>query len=343
MNDQNSNQCSDKGKFVLAAGKVGPILAFVAIALIWGTSFYATKVALADLSPIEVLSVRWLIAFVIFLVLSIFKVIKIDFKGKPTKLLILTVLFQPCTYAIFETWGVKLTTTLESAIFIASVPLAVVILGRFITKEKLNRKTIIAVIVGFSGVTLSMLFSPAFSIGGKATGYLALIGAIIVGAMYSLMTSKISKFYSTMEITFAMTAGGGLLFTTICLLEGKGFNGFSVLMNGGSTCWALIYMGVCCSFLAYNLCNYSLSKMPAAVVSSVNTSAINLVAVASGILLSGDPWGWYTIVGVITIIISIIIISGAGSKDHKEGGEGKAEEGKPQDDGQEGHSEIKIS
>ena len=43
---------------------------FVALALLWGLSFLGTKVALTELTPIEVLAVRWGMSLILFCILS---------------------------------------------------------------------------------------------------------------------------------------------------------------------------------------------------------------------------------------------------------------------------------
>ena len=91
--------------------------------LCWGFSFLGTKVALVELEPIQLLAMRWTVGALIFLLLGMFKVINLDFRGRPMKWLLLTGLLQPCIYSPFETVGVDLTTASESAILIATIPL----------------------------------------------------------------------------------------------------------------------------------------------------------------------------------------------------------------------------
>ena len=97
-------------------------------ALFWGLSFFATTVALTELNPLQILPLRWTLAAVIFIILALTKVIKVDFRKKNLKLLVLTGFIQPCVYSIFETNGIAMTTTSESSIFIATIPVTVLIM-----------------------------------------------------------------------------------------------------------------------------------------------------------------------------------------------------------------------
>ena len=50
-----------------------------------------------------------------------------------------------------------------------------------------------------------------------------------------------------------------------------------------------------------------------AVAATIQTNAITVVGVLAGILLGGEPWGWYTDV-VLTMTITGIVISSQAEK-----------------------------
>ena len=75
-------------------------------ALMWGMSYLGTSVTLNHLEVMELLALRWTVSTVVFLVLIALRIVKVKFKGKNIKLLILVGILQPCIYATFETLGV---------------------------------------------------------------------------------------------------------------------------------------------------------------------------------------------------------------------------------------------
>ena len=282
---------------------------FVVLALLWGLSFLGTKVALVELDPVELLAVRWGMSLVLFCLLIGLGIIKVSYKGKNIKLLALAVLMQPCIYAILEAWGINLTTSSESSIFIAVVPLMVVLESFIFLKQKVSRRTGLGIIIGFAGVVTSIAFSPEFSTGGKFTGYLCLLGAVTVGALYTLLSNRLGKDFSTMETSFGLAIAGGLFFNVLSLLQGNGLHPYKVFFAGGQTMWAVIYLGVGCSFAAYIIFNYNLSRLKADLATCIQTNSITVVGVAAGILFGGDKWGWYTILGMLMTITGIVIAS----------------------------------
>ena len=59
----------------------------VIAATMWGMSYFGTKVALESLEPMQILTLRWTISTAVFFLLAVLKIIKVNFKGKPIKIL----------------------------------------------------------------------------------------------------------------------------------------------------------------------------------------------------------------------------------------------------------------
>jgi len=277
------------------------------LALIWGLSFIFTKYALEEVSTFELLAVRWPIAGILYLILGKTKAIKLDFKDKPKKPLIILCICQPCLYAIFETIGIGIATTTESSVLIATSPLMVIILSRLVFKTKSGKNAVIGIIIAFIGVILCTVFSPNFSLGGKMMGYLSLIAAVTCGSTYAILTSRNGKYYTALEMAYAMAISGGVWFFLISLIMGNGLHPYKVLLSGGTATWSLLFLGVLCSFFAYLIFNTTLVKLPTEIAACINTNSINVVGVVSGILIFHDACGWYTLVGLALMIIGIVI------------------------------------
>lgn len=280
---------------------------FVVLALLWGLSFVFTKMALEELKPSEIMAVRWMISAVLYTILWVTGVAGISFRGKPLKPLLLLVLIEPIAYAYCETWGINLTTPSESSIFISSIPLAVVAMNYLILHRKPTLRESIGVLAGFAGVATCIIFAPGASAGSKLLGYFLLICTVICGGGYNLAACSASEHYSPVEMSCAMAIGGGLVFNIQNLIEGNGLHAYSVLFSGGTVMWALLFLGVGCSFMAYFIFNLELSNLPPIATSCIATNTINIVGVVAGILISHDPWGVYTVIGVILTAIGITV------------------------------------
>ena len=105
-----------KGKVLLG------ILAIIICEVLFGFSFLFTKTITASVSPLTLLSWRFIIAFIVMSLLAIVGIIKLDFRRKSLAPLLLVAIFHPVLYFIGETTGIRLTTASESGTVIACIP-----------------------------------------------------------------------------------------------------------------------------------------------------------------------------------------------------------------------------
>ncbi|HOX91478.1 MAG TPA: DMT family transporter, partial [Spirochaetales bacterium] len=102
-------------------------LAGAGASIIFGLSFMFTKNALDTLSSWELLFLRFLTAALVMSVLVAFRLIKLDYRGKPIKLLLATALLQPVLYFIVETEGLKQADSSTAGIILSAIPVAVAV------------------------------------------------------------------------------------------------------------------------------------------------------------------------------------------------------------------------
>ena len=283
-------------------------------ALCWGLSYLGITVTLEKLEPIQLLAMRWTVSALIFLILAACRVIRVHFKGKDIKLVLAVGILQPCIYSIFETVGVKLTTTSESSIFIATIPLMVLIIGSLILHRKNSRRTVFAIMMAFAGVIVCVAFSPNFSLGGKGLGYLLLLCAVLTGAFYTYTSSKAAEQFDAIEVTFSISVMGGIFYNCVSFAMGYGFSAYRACLTDMKLLGGVLFLGIFCSCLCFLIFNFVLGKLPTAVATNLVTNSTTAVGVISGCAFAGDPFGWYTVVGV-ALTITGVCISSLGNKE----------------------------
>lgn len=272
----------------------------------FGLTFLGAKIALTKLGATEVLACRWTLAFVLFCICVAFRIIKVDFRKKPVWAVAAMAVLQPCICCICETCGIDMTTTSESAIMYAMIPIAVVLISRIVLKQKISKVVATGIALSFAGVFVAIAFSEGFSLGGKAAGYLVLLGMVITGAIFIIISARISEIFTAMERTFIMAAAATICFNGLNLISGKGISGYIVCFTDLKIGLAILFLGAVGSFTCYILINYVLSKLPAAQVSCLQVNITSLTGVIAGILFQGDSFGWYTIAGMIMIVTGVI-------------------------------------
>lgn len=277
------------------------------MAFLFGLSFLFIKIGLESFSALELLSYRFMLAAVLLTLLAVTRVIRIQLRGKPIRMLLLVSLFEPILYFAFETLGIQYTSSSQAGVFIALIPVFVTIMGVVILKEIPSVRQWIFITTSVAGVVMILIFSgSSLEGGGRFIGILFLLGAVLSAGGYNILCRKITAYFSAIEITFVMMWIGALFFTLLYVIQriatgatGSFHNIFT--MEGAIP---LLYLGLFCSIGAYFLLNYMLSKLPVA-RAAVFSNLVTIVAVLAGIIYYGETFRWYEAAGGLLIIAGV--------------------------------------
>ncbi len=295
------------------------IIAYIMLVIssvIFGFSFLFTKDTLAYLDIFQLLGIRFLIAAVIMTLIVITGIIKINLTRKKLKGIFLLTLFQPVVYFICETFGVKLTSSSESGMMIALIPIFVALFSRFLLKEKLRPLQWISICVSVVGVVL-IIGARGFNLGsGSFAGFMLLLGAVIAAGFYSPLSRKLSAHSSPFEITFVMMWVGAVAFNAIGLSSAAAKGSLSTYFTGAFAPGALpgvLYLGILSSIVAFFCINYAVSKIRTSRTASF-ANLTTVISILAGILLGGEKIYTLQIIGIVLILLSIWGVLRTGSK-----------------------------
>jgi drug/metabolite transporter (DMT)-like permease len=275
--------------------------------IFFGLTFLGAKIALTELDPIQVLACRWAVCLVLYLALIAFGVIKVKLRGKAVKWLVLLAMMQPCISQIFETIGIDMITASESAIMYAMIPMFVSLISIVFMKKKIKGHVAVGMMIAFAGIVVSTVMGEDFAVGGQFLGYIIMIAAVIFASIYTVLSEKLAGDFTATERSFALAVIGFSWFNLIMLGQGKGLEAYSICLQHPEVGLAILFLGAAGSFGAYFMFNYAVSHIPASQTSIINTNLLSLTGVVAGILVQGDAFGWYTVVGMIMIIVGVVI------------------------------------
>ena len=284
-----------------------PYFAGLAMALIFGLSFMFTKQALETLPTTHLLSYRFALAAILLTLLWLFGVIKMNYKNKPLKELLLLSAFQPIIYFIFETTGVKLTSSSEAGIMIALIPVIVTIFAAVFLKEKPGRAQLFFIFASVLGVVFIVLMSGSTSGTAHYAGILSLFGAVLAAGAYSILSRRLSTSFTPVEITFVMMWAGAIVFNIISIITGTiagNLNEYITSIGKAGTLVPIFYLGILSSVCAFFMNNYMFSKLPAS-NSSVFANLTTVISVIAGVFIRHEAFHWYQIVGGAMIIFGV--------------------------------------
>jgi len=284
-----------------------PYLAGLLMASIFGLSFMFTKQALEALPTALLLAYRFTLAAILLTILRLAGLVRLNYRKKPLKELFLLTCFQPIAYFIFETTGVKLTSSSEAGIMIALIPVVVTIFAAIFLKEKPGKAQLAFILASVLGVVFIVLMSGTAGTSGHFAGILALFGAVLSAGVYNILSRKLSESFTPVEITFVMMWTGAIVFNLFHLasviINREPARYFEAL-KAMNTLIPILYLGILSSVCAFFMVNYMLSRLPAA-SSSVFSNLTTVISIAAGIFVRHEPFHWYQLAGGFMIILGV--------------------------------------
>ena len=283
-----------------------PYLASATAAVVFGFSFLFTKAALDSLDMFQLLGSRFLVAALFLSALKRTKVIKVEITSHKLRGLLGVALFQPILYFIFETVGVDLTSASESGIVIALIPVVVAALSAWILKEQLTVGQWLSILLSVLGVILLTL--PRLEGDSRQmAGILALLGAVIAGALYQIFSKKASAKSSPVEVTYIMMWVGSIFFNSIGIWQSARAGQLSQYVSpllSSDTIPAILYLGLLSSVGAFFCMNYALLHLTPS-KSAVFINLTPVVSVLAGVFFRGENLAPVQLLGAVVVLLGV--------------------------------------
>jgi drug/metabolite transporter (DMT)-like permease len=290
----------------LAKGFAGrPRAAFgasvVAAALIWSTSYTATKIALVEVPPLTIGALRFLLAAMVLGVV-VWLCGKLEKPGiADLGRLALGGVLGTTIYFSMENIGVDLATASDAALLVAAYPAITMGLEILIYRTSASW-------VRFAGVGLAMfgvylIVGQSQQVGGeeRLLGNIILVASGVIWAFYNFFTLRVGQSYPMLTVVFYQTVAGALAFVPVALIERQQWQ---IPSTGSSLMVA--YLAVFCSVLAFLLYAYGLKELDAG--SAVNL--LNLVpvfGVGFAFLVLQEPVGLAQLFGGVVVIAGVTL------------------------------------
>jgi drug/metabolite transporter (DMT)-like permease len=295
-----------------SVSKVNVILAFVAVYIIWGSTYFFIHKAIQGFPPFMLGAIRFVLAGLIMLVWSVFKGEKI-FVGKSLIHAVVAGLLLLFIGNGAVLWVEQYIPTSVVAIMVSSSPLWFVLLDKPMWLSNLNSKsTIVGLVVGFAGVLLLSYKSLLeVFLGGEAGVEAGGMVIITLAAISWAGGSLYSKYFNSgatavVNSTWQMlSAGIAFILVSLSLGEQKGFD----LSSVGAEAWfAVVYLVIFGSIIGFSCYVWLLKVKPATQVSTY--AYVNpVVAVLLGVVFANEKVSAIQILGLAVILLSVMMIN----------------------------------
>ena len=267
-----------------------------------GTHLVA-KVAARDVEPFTLTLVRSLIAAgaVSLLMLIRGRFPRIRREDWPL-VLFLSFLAIPLNQFMFL-WGIGSTTPSNAALLYATTPILVLLFSRWLLGERLTRRKLIGVGLGFAGVLVVILERGVDASMQYVGGNLIIYGAVLAWGLYTVLGKKLIAQYGPLDASAVTLLSGTLIFLPIGIVPALRFD-YETL--GVWTWGQIFYLGVITSVVAYLLWYYALARVEAGKAALFANLQPILTAVLAVALL-GQEITIQFIVGGVVVILGVII------------------------------------
>lgn len=277
------------------------ILAFFSIYVIWGSTYLMNKIAVSELPPFMLASIRFITASVIIFIIT--KLMGKSLAITKRQLINSTIagfLFLTCGNGIVV-WALKYVDSGFAALEISAQPLVVLILMRVFQGKKIKAMSVLGVILGVVGIYLLVSQNQVVAKEGSVIGMVMIFFCMVSWASGSLFVGNADLHPNYFVNTGYQMLTGGMMLLIASLIFGETWSLPNVWSE--KVQWSMVLLIIFGSIVAFTSFNFLLKRVsPDKVATSTYVNPI------IALLL-----GWYFLNEVITtqsIIAAIVLLTG---------------------------------
>jgi drug/metabolite transporter (DMT)-like permease len=283
-------------------------IAFIAVCFFWGTTYLGIKVALETVPPFLLGGIRFTLAGSVL-------ALALRLMGRPWPELRRAPVFFLVGFTMLGfgnggvVWAEQFMASGLVAVLVASTPFWMVGIASASGGERLTRRTVAGLLVGFSGILLlvwpDLLAALSATSGWKwVAGLIATQLACIGWAIGSAISKKrLGDIDPLVSSAFQMLAGG-IVLMTVSGLTGE----FGHLTWTARTFAAVVYLFFAGSLIGFVAYTYALAHLPISIV-SLYPYVNPVVAVLLGTWLLHEPISWRIVAAIGVILCGSAIVS----------------------------------
>ena len=289
---------------------IGHLFALLSVT-IWGTSFIVSKNIMAHISPIQLMWLRFILAYITLWLLHP----KWHFKWRDEAQFLMLAMLANTLYFLAENTALTLTQASNVSILVSTAPILSALLIRlFKQNERLSRYQTLGYGIAFIGVVCVVL-NGVIVLQLRPAGDLLAFSAALLWAIYGILARKALEKFDSFLITRKLMFYGILTSIPMLLAEREPL-ALTPLLTPGSI-FSLLYLGIVCSAMCYLMWNRAIRQI-GTLKTNLYMYAIPMVTMLAGTVFLNET---VTLMGAIGIVLVIggMLLSNLGGK-KKSGG-----------------------
>jgi len=277
-------------------------IAFIALGIIWSSSFLWIKIGVQESGPTVLVAFRMLFGFLSAAAIAVYQK---DQWPRDWKTWGVYAILGPTSLAIpifLISWGEQTIDSAVASILNATMPLFTLLIAHFTLRDdKMTPQKIIGLLIGFTGIIILLSKDLAASAHSSAIGQ----AAVILAALFYAGSSVAMRRY-TQHVQGAVRGAAPLLTATIFMWALIPFTEPAFKVPVLPITWvAILWLGVLGSGLAMVM-NYSLLHIIGPTRSSLVTYILPPGGVLLGVVFLREPLTWQLLVGAALTILSLV-------------------------------------
>jgi len=277
----------------------------ILVAIIWALNFSIVKITLQQIDPFSFNALRYILASILLVTAAKIKGYSLKVKKEHFWKLIGIGIVGNLVYQMLFIIGLDYTFSANAAVMLGSIPIWVALLSQLFTDEKLTPIKSIGIFLAFVGVAFIIIGgSNEISFASESfKGDLITLLAAIAWGVYTILSKKYLKFYSSSQYSAFMSIIGVISLTIVGFPFLIKVN-FSEITLGGYG--GIVYSGLLSVGLAYLIWNNGIYKI-GAIRSAAYQNLVPVLGLIFGVLILDEPLTVFQYIGSGFVIIGIIL------------------------------------
>jgi len=280
---------------------------------VWGMAFVFTKYLIPYMAPLSIVFLRTLIG--VFIMLLLLKKRGISLRVPPN--VIPSFLFFGFMGVYMHQWvqAYALYTSKASTAtwIIATAPVFIAILSRFMLKERLRFMKILGIGISFLGVLIVVTdgnLSLAFKQGVRTIGDLIILLTSANWALFSVISRSFLQKHrdipQLLVIFYNMVMGLSLMIITLPFVGKLG--DLLIVLSDFKLLFSVLFLGVLCTGFAHAFWYDALDVLEASKV-GIFMNVQPVIGMVSASIVLGEPLSLFLVLGGILILIGVYFVN----------------------------------
>ncbi len=278
------------------------VLGYIAICLIWGSTWLAIRLGLDSLTPLISAGLRFLLASILIFSIVYIKKIELHLDSKSIKIYIFLAFFSFAIPFGLVYWAEQFVPSGLTSVMFGFFPFSVFICSWFILKgESADIFKLISVILGFIGILIIFSDSLEIDVENHTLG----LAAVLLSAIIQGSNSVAIKKWGSHLHPFSLNAIPLLIAGITMILLSFYFENTSNWEFSTKAILSISYLAVVGTIAAFTI-YYWLLKQINAVILALSSFVTPIIALILGWLILNEQLSTKVLVGALFVLIGIL-------------------------------------